>query len=440
MRTRASIVLSAVALAQVILLGVSLAILVYRLRGVRQELVLLGEQEQSFLMRVGDAETEMYGVSILLRDTIALQGHPQHVAQTELAALLRQTPVHSIEVPPALSPQMRAQLQTIEDARRDYLARARPVAAWGEAERKALGPAYLSGHLAPARMKFVATVREITALLRSIRESRNHNMAASIEAIQTLIVRILAGAAVLGLILAGVAVRRIRFFEKERDLHVQDLRRAEEDLRALSQRLVVSQELERKKISRELHDEVGQILTAMRIQLGQIETADDASHAHYIQASELAERSLRTVRGIARGLRPAMLDDLGLGAALQWLGRDVSRNTEVEVSVQIEGELSGLDEPTRTCLYRVVQEALTNCVKHSGASSARVLLHESPAEIVLTVQDNGAGFTPSASRGIGLLGMRERVEELGGRFAVVTSAGNGTLIRVNLPKATIEGA
>jgi len=135
-----------------------------------------------------------------------------------------------------------------------------------------------------------------------------------------------------------------------------------------------------------------------------------------------------------------MLDDLGLGPAISWLGRDFSKNTALDVEVQIEGELIGLSEPLRTCSYRVAQEALTNCVRHAGATTARVLLHESPAEVVLTVQDNGSGFAADSSGGIGLLGMRERVEELNGEFAVVSVPGAGTLVRAILPKAKMEKA
>ena len=100
----------------------------------------------------------------------------------------------------------------------------------------------------------------------------------------------------------------------------------------------------------------------------------------------------------------------------------------------MEGTLDELDEAQRTCLYRVVQESLTNCTKHSGAASVRVMLHDSPDEVILTIQDHGAGFTPGQTVGTGLLGMRERVEELSGEFIVVSAPQTGTLIRAILPK------
>jgi signal transduction histidine kinase len=197
---------------------------------------------------------------------------------------------------------------------------------------------------------------------------------------------------------------------------------------------VESQETERKQLSRELHDEVGQILTALKVQLGQIEPDDPDSMVHLQRATELTERSLRSVRQMARGLRPAMLDDLGLAPALKWLGRDFSQHSGLDIDVQIDGELRDLDEPHRTCLYRVTQEALTNCARHSGCNQARVLLRETENALELTVQDDGTGFAAGDTEGVGVLGMRERVEELDGDFAVISSPGAGTLVRANLPK------
>jgi signal transduction histidine kinase len=187
-----------------------------------------------------------------------------------------------------------------------------------------------------------------------------------------------------------------------------------------------------------LHDEVGQLLTALRVQLGQIEPAEPSLKANWTLASHLADKSLRSVRAMARGLRPAMLDDLGLAPALQWLGREVSKTTPLNVEVQVEGAAAGLSEQARTSLFRVAQEALTNCVKHASSANARVSLRESAAEVVLTVQDDGKGFTAGVTSGIGLLGMRERMEELGGALAVIASPGNGTTIRANLPKTAME--
>lgn len=438
MRTKASFVLSALAVVQVILLAASLGLLLIKLRQIQDDLGRQAVEEQAFLNQLADAESDLYRTSVLLRDNIILNGTEQRQAAQELVELLTRISDQALQIPPWVSAGMRVRLEAVESARREYMTRARAVTDWQQGDRKAYGPSYLYRELAPMREKFVATAREIAALVRSLHQTRNQAIADSVAGIQSLVVRILSAAALFGLGLAGAAAWRFRHFENERDIQTQHLQKAEEGLRALSQRLVESQELERKKLSRELHDEVGQILTAMRVQLGQIEPAGESSRARLHQVSDLADRSLRTVREMARGLRPSMLDDLGLAPALSWLGRDFSKNTVLDVDVRIEGEFGNLSESLRTCLYRVVQEALTNCVKHSGSTSARVLLHESPTEVVLTVQDSGAGFAAGHAGGIGLLGMRERVEELDGQFAVVSSPGAGTIVRANLPKTRGE--
>lgn len=433
MRTRASLVLSVVALIQLILLGLAVGFLVLQLGAISQNLTRIEQAEQEFLTELGDAESDLYRTSILLRDNIILEGEPLAAARGELAGLLERLSRQPLHGPSWMSPAVRLQLDSIAETRREYLARARTVLAWGEKERHTLGPDYVSRQLAPMREKFVGTAHEISGVIRSLRESRNRAMAGSIDQLRLLAVRVAAGAALLGLVLYGFAVWRFDRYEKEREVHTRSLEHAEDRLRALSLRLVGSQELERKKLSRELHDDVGQILTALRLQLGQIQPTDSDSRGHLAQASELAERSLRSVRGMARDLRPAMLDDLGLAPALKWLGRDISKNTPLEVDVEIHGEFANLDEQHRTCLYRVVQEALTNCVKHSGSQAATVVLEERSAGVALTVRDRGAGFGPDRSSGIGLLSMRERVEELGGGFAISSTPGGGTVVRAELP-------
>jgi len=434
MKSRATLVLTAAALVQTALLILALAVLVQRLRDVRADLTRQETGQRNLLHQLVDTERAMYRTSILLRDYVLAPREEQSAVHVELSDVLHDLATHPITGTSVKSPGLRTAVQHAEATRQEFVARARALAALDEPGRRALGQHFLPRQLAPLREQFSAAAREMDTLVRSLGDDRNRDMAESLQGIQTWIVRILSGAAAVGLLLAGFGLVRVRHYERERMVHLRHLEQAEEDLRGLSQKLVESQETERKRISRELHDEVGQNLTALRVQLGQIQPDGRDSRANLAQATELADRCLRTVREIARGLRPAMLDDLGLGPALQWLGRDFSRNSALDVDVQVEGELSGLDESQRTCLYRVVQESLTNCAKHSGAASARVVLHESPAEIILTVQDRGHGFAPVPRGGIGLLGMRERVEELEGELAVVSSPQAGTLIRATLPK------
>ena len=438
MRKRSSLVLTSIVLIQIALLGVASGFLILKLQQIHTALTEFGHEEDSFLRELADAESDLYRTSLLLRDDLALEGAEQVRARAELVDLLTQISKHPVYRPNWISPDMRLELDTLESLRRDYVDRARIVTAWPEQRRKLLGIGYLSSELVPARENFVAAERKIGGLVRSLSDEHDRATAESIERIESLVYRIVSGAVVLSLAFFALAIWRFRRYENESESHLLRLQQAEADLRNLSHRLVLSQEIERKKLSRDLHDEVGQLLTALRVQLGQIEPSGASLKTHWELASDLADRSLRTVRNMARGLRPAMLDDLGLAPALQWLGREFSKNTPLNVDVQVEGDAPGLNEQARTSFFRVAQEALTNCVKHSGSAGARVLLRESPTEVVLSVEDNGKGFKPGPSSGIGLLGMRERIEELGGEFTVIAAPGAGALIRAKLPKTTTE--
>jgi signal transduction histidine kinase len=208
-------------------------------------------------------------------------------------------------------------------------------------------------------------------------------------------------------------------------------------LTQLSARLVDAQETERRSISRELHDEVGQTLGAVLVDAGalanRIPAADTASHRYLDNIRVLTDASLNAIRNIALLLRPSMLDDLGLIPALEWQAREVSRRSGVKVKVKAENVSDALPDAVRTCVYRIVQEALTNVSRHSGAKSAEVAVEQKADSLLLTVSDDGSGFDPQKNRGIGLLGMEERVKQLGGTLETRSQPGSGTTLRVTLP-------
>jgi signal transduction histidine kinase len=214
-----------------------------------------------------------------------------------------------------------------------------------------------------------------------------------------------------------------------------------QEMRSLSQKLVKAQEAERKSISRELHDQVGQMLTALRMEIGNVEqlrhTHSGEFQEHVTAAKALAEQTLRTVRDLAMGLRPSMLDDLGLASALKWQAREFTRYAGVPVDVRIEGSLDQLSEDHRTCIYRIVQEALTNCARHAAAKSIRISLQGHNDILALAVQDDGVGFSlaPDDEPGLGLLGIEERVRELGGKMSIESQAEKGTLLKVEIPSS-----
>jgi len=147
----------------------------------------------------------------------------------------------------------------------------------------------------------------------------------------------------------------------------------------------------------------------------------------------VAERTFQSVRNIALLLRPSMLDDLGLAAALEWQGREISRRSEIEVSVASESTPENLPDEYKICIYRLVQEALNNAVRHSGAKNAKVVVERRAKSILVQVTDDGHGFDPARSRGMGILGMEERVKRLGGTLTVESQPGKGAAVTAELP-------
>jgi signal transduction histidine kinase len=161
------------------------------------------------------------------------------------------------------------------------------------------------------------------------------------------------------------------------------------------------------------------------------------------ECRQLVDNMVHTVRDLALGLRPSMLDDFGLQPALEWLVRDFGRRYDVPVELVVEGDLARLSEPHRTCVYRAVQEALTNCVRHAQAERINVKVSGSNDSLAVSVSDDGVGLYPSRrTDGLGLRGIEERVRELDGVMTIRGSAGAGTTltIRLPLPAETVEVA
>ena len=214
-------------------------------------------------------------------------------------------------------------------------------------------------------------------------------------------------------------------------------------MKDLSARLVQAQETERRALSRELHDEVGQSLSAVLIELRNLSTglevkpADQSRHQVEI-IKGLVEGTIRVVRNMALLLRPSMLDDLGLVPALKWQAREVSKRTSMEVSVAAELTSDDFPDEYKTCIYRVVQEALHNCADHAHARTVRIRMQQTRRHLKLTIQDDGQGFDAVHVRGLGLLGMQERVARLGGTCSVHSEPGTGTILSIELPVMTEE--
>ena len=205
-------------------------------------------------------------------------------------------------------------------------------------------------------------------------------------------------------------------------------------------RVVDAQEAERARLARELHDETGQALTSILLGLKSLEERVESADggAAFAELRDLVVSTLHDVRRLAVELRPAVLDDFGLVPALERLRDSISEQGQIAVEVQSDLDGQRLPAEIETALYRIVQESLTNVVKHADASRVTVWLRRpSDRNVELVIHDDGAGFDPNEVRdgGLGLVGMRERVALLGGRMSVESSEGAGTMLTAEVPLA-----
>jgi signal transduction histidine kinase len=309
---------------------------------------------------------------------------------------------------------------------------------WTAKDKRERWAEFVKGRLLPSREAVLDQAARLGADNLAFLDQRQNSLREALDDVQTYIGRVLALVLVLGLAISGITIARITRLERRAGRYSQDVEHVSEQLRLLSQKLVQVQEAERKSLSRELHDEVGQMMTALRMELGSAEerlgSSSPQALSHLRAAASLAEQTLRSVRGLARGLRPSMLDELGLSPALNWLAREYTKHTGIQVDLNMDGSLDHLPEDYRICIYRVVQEALTNCARHARAHEVRLDLQRVGNALALTIQDDGAGFDPgNGAKGIGLLGMKERVRELGGMLTIASTANEGTLLTVHIP-------
>ena len=224
----------------------------------------------------------------------------------------------------------------------------------------------------------------------------------------------------------------------ERSRESQELARSRRELRRLSANLVDAREEERRRIARELHDELGQRLTALKMELAALatQTPGSTSRQHIASMLEMVDETVTSVRRITADLRPLMLDDLGLNAAIEWLADGWARRMGIAVQLHLGETDPPLGGAASIALYRMVQEALTNVARHARATEVQVEIRHEAGELVLTVQDNGTGFSePSMYQegSHGLMGMRERAYMLGGQFEIGAAATGGGRITVRLP-------
>jgi signal transduction histidine kinase len=325
----------------------------------------------------------------------------------------------------------RQPFQALTAALAEYWNTLDPVFSWSTAVRKRDGFVFLRDEVFPRRQAMLGIADQIRALNEAQLNEGKTRVEQTFAAFRQRL-RLTIGLTIgLGLLLAAFSIRRILGLESQTARQFREVQQ-------LSARLVEAQEAERRSIARELHDEVGQSLTGVLVEMANLSTLIRARDLDPVEVKageikKLVEGSIGVVRNMALLLRPAMLDDLGLVPALEWQAREVSKRSGVWVQVDAEGVSEELPEEHKTSVYRIVQEALHNAVQHAEAHRIVVSVKQDGRRLRVTIEDDGKGFNPARAKGMGLLGIEERVSHLGGTFAVESQPGGGATLRVTLP-------
>jgi signal transduction histidine kinase len=231
----------------------------------------------------------------------------------------------------------------------------------------------------------------------------------------------------------ALAIQHAQLFEQ--------VKAGRDRMERLSRRLLDVQETERRAIARELHDEIGQALTAIKIDLQSVQSSVTGPAVDQLAESiEVVDQALQQVRDLSLDLRPSLLDDLGLPAALRWYVDRQAQRAGLEAHLNVDTVRERLDPNSETVCFRVVQEAVTNAIRHAHAQRIYVELAQREAQLLLTIQDDGRGFEVTSARAramagtsLGLLGMEERVWLSGGEIEIESAPGKGATVRARLP-------
>jgi signal transduction histidine kinase len=294
----------------------------------------------------------------------------------------------------------------------------------------------------PKREAAIRVSDEVQALNRSAFIDQQRALTEMQSAMQRQVWTVFGIALAISLVIGWLASRHASWLERRlTEQHARE-ERISGDLQRLSARLVHAREEEQRRIARELHDEVGQALSAVKVELAVAERRIErisGARALLAEAQSSADSAIHSVRDLSHLLHPSVLDDLGLVAALDSLVTDFRRRHHIGVEFLHEGHDHRLQAETERAAYRIAQEALTNIARHAEATTGDVRLTTEPASLTLTIDDNGVGFDvadverPGKRRGLGLLSIRERVAGLGGTVRIESAPGSGSRIEVTLP-------
>ena len=421
-----------------LLIAVSMLASSRKAQDIYTQLDALNEHHYNVDTKLRRLRSDVHLSGIFVRDyllDIARERAPEY---RQRLAMFRETNMATVSELRALVGGHEDQILSLQAKLDDYWSTFDPLFDWTPAEKILNSASFLRREVVPRREAVLTIAQEIEELNNANLAEQRAEAARRHAAFRDDLDRLLWRSLLLGLAVALVVVFRMRVLERRSEEQRLIANRAEHQLRELSQRLVATQEEERKDLSRELHDHVGQMLTALRMELGRIERTRSAAEVNVgravIECRRLVDSMVRTVRDLALGLRPSMLDDFGLQPALEWHVRDFARRYGVAVELNLDGDFQTLPDAYRTCVYRAVQEALTNCIRHAQAHSITVTIGGGPDRLDLTITDDGVGLDMERKGdGLGLRGIEERVRKLDGIMSILSTPGRGTTIGIQLP-------
>ena len=396
---------------------------------------------QDFLYRERTLEqvrASLYETGNLMRDYILIDSdpHAQEMLRTELQSIESETTAELDACIQSLPAGKKEPFQHLSVELDHYWSSIAPISALNAEPKKEPGNSVLRSDVLAQHAGTLAIAKELSAVNDDELKEIDRQISEVFAQFRRRLLMVATLAFGFGVILAGTTIIYSGRLEKSVEEKYHESLRAQRELKELSKRLVEAEERERRAISRELHDEVGQSLTALLVDVQNLTEMSDGESVFrpgLQKIKALAENCVNEVRNMALLLRPSMLDDLGLVAALDWQGREVAKRTGILVETTDENVSDNLPEEHKICVYRIVQEALNNCSKHAHAKRVKVAVRQEENLLRVSIEDDGKGFDSTRMRGLGLVGMKERVSQLGGVMSVDSNPTRGTLLRIDLP-------
>jgi signal transduction histidine kinase len=361
---------------------------------------------------------------------------------SRLAGLERESRAALVTYSRSLDPEEKEPFRTLESEIDDYWRVLSLTAQWTPDERNKRRDSFFYDELSPRRTAMLQIADRIALVNERGLTRAEDRLAASSDGLRRTLTFTFGITLAIGLALAGVTTLYTLRLERRLERGLDENTRARGALQELSAKLERAQENERRTLARELHDEVGQSLSAILMEAENAEcaTGDGEMREHLAAVKKLAGKTVNEVRDLALLLRPSMLDDFGLAPALNWHAREMSKRTGLNVVVSADDDIDDLPDEHKTCIYRAVQEAVNNSARHANARTVEVAVKREGERVRFQVRDDGVGFDTRFVRGLGLLGMEERVRRLGGDLRLESQLGRGTLISAELPLVELKPA